>query len=77
MVYIPYGILCIAITIIIMNGLKKSRDNKKTNRQIRNSERFQNTISIIKDHGRLDKKHISSLKILLDKGFRAFKFQTI
>ncbi|HEV8082144.1 MAG TPA: hypothetical protein VGP55_03030 [Chitinophagaceae bacterium] len=48
MVYIPYGILCIAITIVIMNGLKKSRDNKKTNRSIRNSERFQNTISIVK-----------------------------
>lgn len=48
MVYIPYGILCIAITILIMNGLQKSRDNKKTNRRIRNSERFQNTISAIK-----------------------------
>ncbi len=48
MVYIPYGILCIAITILIMNGLKKSRDNKKTNRSIRNSERFQNTISVVK-----------------------------
>jgi hypothetical protein len=49
MVYIPYGILCIAITIVIMNGLKKARDNKKTNRSIRNSERFRNIISVLKD----------------------------
>ncbi len=55
MVYIPYGILCIAITIIIMNGLKKVRDNKITNRKIRNSERFQNTISVIKDRKEKDK----------------------
>jgi hypothetical protein len=47
MVYIPYGILCIAITILIINGFKKVRENKKTNRAIRNSERFQNTISIL------------------------------
>ena len=47
MVFIPYGILCIAITIVIMNGFKKVRENKKTNRTIRNSERFQNTISML------------------------------
>ena len=47
MVYIPYGILCIAITILIINGFKKVRENKKTNRAIRNSQRFQNTISIL------------------------------
>ncbi len=55
MVYIPYGIICIAIAIIIMNGLKKARDNKRTNREIRNSERFQNTISVIKDRKEKDK----------------------
>ncbi len=55
MVYIPYGILCVAITIVIMNGLKKSRDNKKTNRSIRNHERFQNTIAVIKDRKEKDK----------------------
>ncbi len=49
MIYIPFGIICIAITIIIINGLNKARDNKKTNRKIRNSERFRNTISILKD----------------------------
>lgn len=48
MVYIPYGILSIAITILILNGFKKVRENKKTNRTIRNSERFQNTISILR-----------------------------
>jgi hypothetical protein len=47
MVYIPYGILCIAITILIINSFKKVRENKKTNRSIRNSERFQNTISML------------------------------
>jgi len=57
MVYIAYGVLCIAITIVIMNGLKKSRDNKKTNRSIRNSERFQNTISVIKDRKEKDKSN--------------------
>ena len=57
MIYIPYVILCIAITIIILNGLKKSRDNKKTNRSIRNSERFQNTISIIKNRKDKDKSN--------------------
>ena len=46
-VYIPYGVLCIAITIIIMNGFRKVRENKKTNRIIRNSERLQNTIAIL------------------------------
>jgi hypothetical protein len=55
MVYIPYGILCIAITIVIMNGLKKARDNKRTNRSIRNSERFQNIISVVKDRKEKDK----------------------
>jgi len=57
MVYIPFGILCIAMTIIIMNGLKRSRDNKRTNRSIRNSERFQNTISVIKDRKEKDKSN--------------------
>ena len=57
MIYIPYVILCIAITIIILNGLQKSRDNKKTNRSIRNSERFQNTISVIKNRKDKDKSN--------------------
>lgn len=48
-VYIPAGIVCIAITILIVNNFQKARDNKKTNRRIRNSERFQNTIAAIKD----------------------------
>jgi hypothetical protein len=48
MVYIPFGILCIALTLIIINGLNKSRDNKRTNRSVRNAERFNNTISVIK-----------------------------
>jgi len=47
MVYIPYGLLCIAVTIIILNSFKKVRENKKTNRSIRNSERLQNTISML------------------------------
>jgi hypothetical protein len=47
MVYVPYGILCIAVTIIILNSFKKVRENKKTNRSIRNSERLQNTISML------------------------------
>ncbi len=38
-----------------MNGLKESRDNKKTNRGIRNSERFQNIISVVKDRKDKDK----------------------
>jgi hypothetical protein len=65
MVYVPYGILCIAITILIISGFAKVRENKKTNRAIRNSERFQNTISILQarkekrdsnaaDHGETD-----------------------
>jgi hypothetical protein len=29
MVYIPYGILCIALTILIMNSFKKVREIKK------------------------------------------------
>ena len=57
MIYIPYVILCIAITIIILNGLQKSRDNKKANRSIRNSERFQNTISVIKNRKDKDKSN--------------------
>lgn len=48
MVYIPFGILAIALTILIINSFKKVRENKKTNRIIRNSERFRNTISILK-----------------------------
>lgn len=48
MIYVPYGIICIAITIFIMNGVSKSRENKKTNRRIRNSEKFQNIIPVIK-----------------------------
>jgi len=55
MVYIPYGILCIAITILIISGLNKARDNKKTNRSIRNSGRFQNIISVIRDKKEEDK----------------------
>ena len=47
MVYVPYGILCIALTILIMNSFKKVRENKKTNRSVRNSERFQNIISML------------------------------
>jgi hypothetical protein len=47
MVYIPWGILCIALTILIMNSFKKVRENKKTNRSVRNSERFQNIISML------------------------------
>jgi hypothetical protein len=57
MVYIPYGIICIAITILIMNGVRKSRENKKTNRRIRNSERFQNIISVIQDAKEKDKSN--------------------
>jgi hypothetical protein len=38
MVYVPYGILCIAVTTIILNSFKKVRENKKTNRSIRNSD---------------------------------------
>ncbi len=48
-VYIPYGLLCIAVTILIFVAMQKARDNKKTNRKIRNSERFKNIISVIKD----------------------------
>jgi len=47
MVYVPYGILCIAVTIIILNSFRKVRENKKTNRSIRNSERLQNAISML------------------------------
>lgn len=47
MVYITFGILAIALTILIINSFKKVRENKKTNRIIRNSERFRNTISIL------------------------------
>ena len=47
MVYIPYGILCIALTILIMNSFKKVRENKKTNRSVKNSEQFQNIISML------------------------------
>ena len=38
-----------------MNGLKKARNNKITNRKNRNSERFQNTISVIKERKEKDK----------------------
>jgi hypothetical protein len=55
MVYIPYGILCIAITILIINSFKKVRENKKTNRSIRNSERFQNIISTLQARKEKDK----------------------
>jgi len=47
MVYVPFGILAFAITIVIINSFKKVRENKKTNRIIRNSERLQTTISIL------------------------------
>ena len=53
-VYIPYGILCITVTILIITGLQRTRDNKKTNRQIRNSERFQNIITTIKEKDNLN-----------------------
>ena len=53
-VYIPYGILCITVTILIITGLQRARDNKKTNRQIRNSERFQNIITTIKEKDNLN-----------------------
>ncbi|HXS55656.1 MAG TPA: hypothetical protein VN726_06005 [Hanamia sp.] len=56
MVYIPYGILSIAIMIVIINSFKKVRENKKTNRTIRNSERFQNTISILQARKERDKE---------------------
>ena len=46
-VYIPYGILAFAITIVIINSFKKVRENKKTNRIIRNSERLRNTIEVL------------------------------
>lgn len=47
MVYIPYGLLCIGVTIVIMSSFKKVRENKKTNRSIRNRERLQTTISML------------------------------
>jgi len=53
-VYIPYGILYITVTILIITGLQRARDNKKTNRQIRNSERFQNIITTIKEKDNLN-----------------------
>ena len=53
-VYIPNGILCITVTILIITGLQRARDNKKTNRQIRNSERFQNIITTIKEKDNLN-----------------------
>lgn len=55
-IYIPFGILCIAITVVIINSVKRARENKKTNRIIRNSERFQNIISIIKEKKEEDKQ---------------------
>ena len=60
MVYIPYGIPCIAITILIINGFKKVRENKKTNRAIRNSERFQNTISMLQARKEKEKEKADS-----------------
>ena len=48
MVYIPGGIIAIGVTILIINSFRKARDNKLTNRRIRNSERFQNTIAAVK-----------------------------
>ena len=56
MVYIPYGILCIALTILIMNSFKKVRENKKTNRSVRNSERFQNIISMLHAGNEIEKE---------------------
>ena len=47
--FVPFGVLCIAVTILIMVGLAKARDNKKTNRVIRNSERFRNIIATVRD----------------------------
>ena len=49
--------------------------NPKERQEIKISKTF--LILDIAIHDRLVKKYISSLKILLDKGFRAFKFQTI
>ena len=46
-VYVPYGVLCIVITIFIVSSFKKVRENKKSNRIIRNSERLQDTIAIL------------------------------
>ena len=60
MIYIPYGILTIAITILIINSFKKVRENKKTNRTIRNSERFRNTISILQVRREKEKDSSSS-----------------
>ena len=59
-VYIPYGVLCIVITIFIMSGFKKVRENKKTNRIIRNSERLQNTIAILQMKKEKEKENYNS-----------------
>ena len=59
-VYIPYGVLCIAITIFIINGFKKVRENKKTNRIIRNSERLQDTIAILQMKKKKEEENYSS-----------------
>ncbi len=59
-VYIPYGILAFAITIVIINSFKKVRENKKTNRVIRNSERFQNTISVLQARNKKERDSADS-----------------
>jgi hypothetical protein len=56
MVYIPYGLLCIAVTIVIMNSFKKVRENKKTNRSARNSDRLQTTLSMLQARKQREKE---------------------
>ena len=59
-VYIPYGVLCIVITIFIVSSFKKVRENKKTNRIIRNSDRLQNTIAILQMKKKKEEDNYSS-----------------
>ena len=66
MVYIPYGLLCIAVTIVIINGFKKVRENKKTNRSVRNRERLQTTSSISQPGKREKKKRSKMMNFLRD-----------
>ncbi|MGN6195488.1 MAG: hypothetical protein ACTHOB_11170 [Ginsengibacter sp.] len=56
MVYIPYGLLCIAVTIVIINSFKKVRENKKTNRSVRNSDRLQTTLSMLQARKQREKE---------------------
>ena len=59
-VYIPYGVLCIVITIFIVSSFKKVSENKKTNRIIRNSDRRQNTIAILQMKKKKEEDNYSS-----------------